>query len=675
MPSPQRRLIVVLVRWTAGLALLAAAVTGAPAPAPAELRRFDLVVYGGTPGGIACAVRAAREGLDVLLVSPERHLGGLLANGLSTMDTLYNGARAPLYDEYRRSIHDYYRERYGADSEQYRRTLPNQPKTKFEAHVAEWLIDRMVAAEPRITVLKPCYPVAMVREGAELRRVTFRERTSSASYAVSAAIFADCSYEGDLLAVARVPYRWGRESRDEFNEEHAGRIFMRNLPWPPPDAAGMQEAARFRELNLSQYNRRYEIVRGPSSGAGDRSVQGYNLRTVVTSDPRNRLPVEQPPGYDREEILRRMKTDLYWSGGVPSIVMPNRKGYLNLPQIVGSQHAYVQGDWATRQRIVDDHARITRALLWFMQNDPSVPEATRRGWREWGLPRDEFPDNGHLPYEIYARETRRLEGRQVFTENDARFAPGLRRAPVHADSISIVEWFLDSHPCTPEKVGDSNWEGQILLNYVTVPGQVSYRTLLPQGLDNLLVPGCVSSTHVGWGALRLEPTWMSLGEAAAHASVLALRDRKSPAAIGVDELVRLLARRGVLLSFFNDIEVDPREPWYPAVQYFGTQGFFATFDARPLAGLTTPLAEAWAAAFAELQQGAAGNPTDRARRMLAAEDAAGLPLTTQEFLETLARAGVTFSPAKLLDAVPAGREVRICRGLACQLMFALERKR
>jgi FAD dependent oxidoreductase len=649
----------------------------ARAAAASALRPYDLVVYGATGGGVAHAVCAAREGLDVLLISPVPHLGGLLSNGLTTMDTLYNGARAPFYDEVRRNIHEYYRDKYGADSEQFRRSLPGQPKAKVEAHVFERVIDRLIAGEPRVTVMKSYYPVACERTGAQLRTVTFRDRHGPATFAVSAAVFSDCSYEGDLLAVAKVPYRWGRESREEFGEEHAGRIFMRKVPWPP---AGVDPKilADFRRMNLAQYNRWFEIIRPASTGVADQSVQAYNLRTVVTRDPVNRLPMARPANYDPAEIQRRLHTDINWSGRVPTPNQPNEKTYLNLPEVVGIQHAYVEGDWATRQRIVDEHARITRCLIYFMQNDLSVPEATRLGWREWGLPRDEFADNGHLPYEIYARETRRIVGRATFTENDARPAPRLKRAPVQADAISVTEWFLDSHACTPEHVPGGDFEGELLLNYVTVPGQISYRTLLPQGLDNLLVPVCASSTHIGWGAIRLEPTWMSLGEAAAHATVLAIRQKKMPAAIAVDGLLRRLAERRVMLSFFNDVEVDPREAWYPAVQYFGTQGFFGTYEAQPLAALTLPLAEAWAAAAAEQIRGDNVDPTERARRVQTVEEQGGAPLTVEEFGAVLARAfkaaAVPLSFNELLTEVHLARDVRISRGGACRLMFAAGRK-
>ena len=666
-PSGRSATVFFWLGWLGGL-VRAAGASAEPAP-----RSYDLVVYGATGGGVAHAVCAAREGLDVLLISPVPHLGGLLSNGLTTMDTLYNGARAPFYDEVRRAIHDFYRNKYGADSEQYRQSLPGQPKAKVEAHVFEQIINRLIAGEPRVTVRKSYYPVACEREGARLRTVTFRDRDGPGTFSVSAAVFSDCSYEGDLAAVAKVPYRWGRESREEFGEEHAGRIFMRKVAWPPV-GVDPKIVADYRQMNLVHYNRWFEIIRPASTGTADQSVQGYNLRTVITRDPANRLPMAKPANYDPAEIRRRLDRDINWSGRVPSSNQPNQKTYLNLPEVVGIQHAYVEGDWATRQRIVDEHARMTRGLIYFMQHDPSVPEATRRGWQEWGLPRDEFADNGNLPYEIYARETRRIVGRAIFTENDARPAPRLKRAPVQSDAISITEWFLDSHACTPEHVPGSDWEGELLLHYVTVPGQISYRTLLPQGLDNLLVPVCASSTHIGWGAIRLEPTWMSLGEAAAHATVFAVQEKKMPAALDVDRLVRKLAERRVMLSFFNDVEVDPREPWYPAVQYFGTQGFFGSYDARPLEALTVPLARAWAEAAVQQVRGENVDRTERARRMQATEEKGGAPLTVEEFGAVLAQAfkaaGLPLPIDGLVSELQLARDVRISRGTACRLLFA-----
>ncbi len=659
---------------------LALAVGGAESPGtnPSLPRpSYDLVVYGSTPGGIACAVRAAREGLQVLLVTHADHVGGILSSGLSTMDTLYNGSRAPIYDEFRQAIYDHYRTTYGENSVQYKATLPGQPKTKFEAHIVEGIFESMLKKEPRVTLVRAFYPVAARRERRALQGVTFRAMRGAATLEVAGAIFADCSYEGDLLAVAKVPYRWGREARVEFNEEHAGRIFVRRTEWPPlhVDPAYLQD---YRKLNLFHYDRWYEIIRPQSTGVADQSVQAYNLRTMLTRDPANRVPIARPAGYDREEIVRRLKHDINWSGRVPTVNQPNEKTYLNLPELVGVQHAYVEGDWETRRRVTEEHRRLTLSLIYFQQNDESVLEETRRGWREWGLPRDEFSENGHMPHEIYVREARRLNGRFSFTENDARLAPGLKRAPVHGDAISITEWFLDSHACTPEELPGSLWEGELLLNNITFPGQIPYRAMLPEEIDNLLVPVCASSTHIGWGAIRLEPTWMSMAEAAAVAAVTALRGKKAPADIDPDALVRALAERRVLLAFFNDIEGKQGEPWYAAVQYFGTQGFFATYDARPDGLLAQPLADRWVQAMEELIQRTAVDRTARARRMLEAESQAGESVTAESLLQGIVRAAGGAAAAgwqaQLLEELGLNPAAPLTRGAACRLMFAaLER--
>jgi hypothetical protein len=140
-----------------------------------------------------------------------------------------------------------------------------------------------------------------------------------------------------------------------------------------------------------------------------------------------------------------------------------------------------------------------------------------------GFARDEFLDSGHLPTEVYARETRRVKGRAVFTEHDVRLQGGPQTFACSPDSIGVTEWFVDSHASGTERIKDSIYEGEIYLNYISHPGQIPYRTILPEGFSNLLVPICLSATHVGWGAIRLEPTWMGLGESAAHAPCCASR--------------------------------------------------------------------------------------------------------------------------------------------------------
>ncbi len=635
-------------------------------------KKYDLVIYGATPGGVACAVRAAREGLTVQLVSHTKHVGGMLANGLSTMDTLYNGERAPIYDELRRRIHAHYHEKYGPDSSEYQATQPGHPKTRYEAHVVERLIGELLAEEPRITLVTGYYPVAARREASLLRAVTFQRIDGNQEWTVAANVFADCSYEADLAAVAKVPYRVGRESRDKYNERHAGVIYMRRARWPPLNDDD-EDLALSRRLNLYRYDERYETIENASTGASHPAVQGYNMRTIITNNPANRVKIEKPQNYDPESYRK------FGDGKPkrPGLSMPNQKFGMNEPKLVGEQDPYVEGDWATRLAVIQKHKRATLGLLYFRQHDPTVPESIREQWQEYGLPRDEFADNGHMPYEIYARETRRIQGRAVFTENDAQLAPGLRRAPVHSDSISITEWFLDSHACTPRQVNGSELEGMVMLKNQTFPGQVSYRTMLPEGVDNLLVPVCLSSSHVGWGTIRLEPTWMSIGEAAGFAVALAKRQGVDPAKIDENALVRRLAEQRVMISFLNDVEGHADANWYPAVQYLGTKGYFATYDACPDKLLTTNLADAWIERFRHQVQGQKENPTIAAQQILAGEQKPGLPITAHDLAKRLesivveTKLGPNWA-LKLLSDLEIPPDKSINRGHACRLIFATE---
>ncbi len=635
-------------------------------------QRYDLLVYGATPGGVACAVRAAREGLRVQLVSHAEHLGGMLANGLSTMDTLYNGGRAPLYDELRQKIYAHYFEEYGEDSPHYRATQPGHPKTRYEAHVVEGLIDELLDAEPRISVIKRYYPVAVTREAERLRSVTFQEMDGAGTLTLEAETFADCSYEADLAAVAGAPYRVGREARDEFDEKHAGVIYMRRENWPPADVDAQKWAAA-RGLNLFRYDEWYEVIASASTGEANPSVQGFNLRTIITRDPINRVAIEKPKSYD-PELLRQFGVG---NPAHPGLSMPNQKFGLNGPKLVGQQDPYVEGDWDARRAVTERHREATLALLYFLQHDPSVPAAIREEWKRFGLPKDEFPDNGYMPYEIYARETRRIRGRAVFTEHDAQLAPDLARAPVHPDSISITEWFLDSHACTPREVPGSEMEGKVMLKNQTFPGQVSYLTILPEGFKNFVVPVCLSSTHVGWGTIRLEPTWMSLAEAAAYALAIAKRDGSTVAEIDIDALVRLLAERRFMLSFFNDVEGQEDADWFPAIQYLGTQGFFGSYDAQPCALLTEHLASAWIEHAERLARGETRDATEAARKIWSAEQEGGPPVTARDFARRLGHAlpGDENTILRLAVEWNIPLEQSITRGDACRLIYRVSAER
>ncbi|MBL9212577.1 MAG: FAD-dependent oxidoreductase [Opitutaceae bacterium] len=582
----------------------------------------DLVVIGGTPAGIVLAVRAAREGLRVLLVHHTGHLGGMLANGLGVWDTRYERKRAPLYDEVRAAIFAHYRDTYGADSPQYRDALPGasgHSNGKFEPHVAERILTALVERENRITVVRHHHPVAAERAGTLITGVTFARLDGPERFRAGARMFADCSYEADLLPLARIPYRVGRESRAEFGEPHAGELFMRPSD-TPPDADAARLGAAQAALRLRSFPG-YQVRLPAGTGAADGNVQAMNYRVILTSDPARRRPIPPPARLERD-FLRTLEFRAEITG------IPNRKLGLNRPQLLGPHHAYVEGDWTVRRQVMDAHWQTALALLWFKQHDPSVSEMERQRWREYGLAGDEFTDHGHRPYEIYVREGRRLQGRVMLTEADTTPAAGIARPPLHSDSIGFTEWYVDAHACTPRRVEGSLEEGKVMLHQETFPGQVPLRALLPEGVVNLIVPVNLSATHVAWNTVRLEPTWMHLAEAAAYAVVQALRAEEPLPEIDRPLLLQTLARRGVQLAFFNDLESAPDDETAAAAQYFSTFGFFPDFDARLDAPLDPGTAREW------LRAAAAESPVDPlavARAVAAAGARAEPPVRRNDF--------------------------------------------
>lgn len=624
-------------------------------------KHYDLAVYNGSPAGIACAVRAAREGLSVLIVNHTPILGGMLSNGLCVWDTQYEGKRSPIYDELRKAMFDYYKDTYGEDSDQYRDALPQasgHSNGNFEPKVAQMLIEKMVASESRIDLLMCHYPVEAVRQSRMIKSVVFGEMGNNGlpkeggdRVAVSAVAWADCSYEGDLMAVCGAPYRFGRESRDELGEPHAGRIFVRPSKEPPDERLAFL-GTEHDKLNLREFPGFQEIIETNGSGAGDDRVQAFNWRTMLTKVEGNVVPIEKPADYNPDSIKTFEKP------GVMDYGPPNGKRRVNRPQLVGPHNAYVEGSWRDRKKVMDDHWNALLSCLYFARHDDSVPEEKRTEMQRWGLPKDEFVENGHRPFEIYVRESRRLEGRYVFTEHDAEYIDEIGRARIHADAIAVTEWYIDIHACSFERLPDTLHEGKIMLHQHTFPGQIPYRAILPPDHDNLLVPLCVSSSHVGWSTIRLEPTWMNIGEAAAWAAVQAAETGVMPAEIDTELLVQKLADSRVMISFFNDIDLGADEAWIPAVAYLATKGFFPGYNAGATDALDEGTAKVWAAAYHTLKEGKSSSPVDTAAAARKARG--GTRISSAEF-------------ASLIGAnqTPVSSHEPITRGAACAMIYDL----
>jgi hypothetical protein len=220
--------------------------------------------------------------------------------------------------------------------------------------------------------------------------------------------------------------------------------------------------------------------------------------------------------------------------------------------------------------------------------------------KKWGLPQDEFADSSNFPLEMYVREARRIVGRYVFTEQDASLVSSFGRTPIHEDSIAVADWPMDSHECRLERQPGSLYDGKFLLSEKTRPSQIPYRTMLPKEVGNLIVPVCISATHVAYGTIRVEPVLMQLGEVAGFASAIAKEQNVSPSQITADSLQHRLAEHGFALTFFNDVETGNGSRRSVAMQYLGTRGFFPDYDARPDEQLTNGIAELWASGYSAL---------------------------------------------------------------------------
>ena len=594
-----------------------------PAGLLAQANQYDVVIVGGTPGGIMAAIAASREGKTALVLERTAHIGGLPVNGLGATDIATRGATTGLFLEFVNHVHRYYADTYGPQSEQARVCSDGY---HFEPHVAAIVLDRMLQPErERVTVLTrrqfDALPKNVEMQGDTIRAITVTNLDTRRHERYAAQVFIDATYEGDLGAAAGVPYSIGREGQSEYGEIGAGRLFKL---WEGPELEG-------------------------TTHEGDRAVQSYNYRLCLTNDPANRLLPERPRRYDRREYLS-LVDDVY-SGtyaGVgmldvtPAMQAENRRhieaggttqipgdpwGIAKITNMVdlpnhktdaNNQHLalistdlpeenwrWPEADWRWRDRFARRLRDYTLGLLWFAQNDEALPAAFRQAAREWGLAKDEYADNGHFPRQVYVREGRRLHGLHRFTANDALPVAEGQRPPVYANSVTASHYALDSHAVRKREPGKIALDG--FFSYPSAVYTVPYGVIVPQGVSNLLIPVPASATHVGFSTLRMEPCWMALGQAAGVAASLVI-DRRTPvAAVPVDELQRHLVAAGATLMYYKDVPAG--HPRFALVQHMGLRGYLPDWEAR----LDDPLDPATAARWSELSGLRIDHPADKTR--------------------------------------------------------------
>jgi len=506
---------------------------------------YDLVVYGGTAGGVMTAISGARRGLSTVLLEPGQHVGGMVTGGLSGTDVgkieVIGGMALEFY--WRMGRH------YQMDRHLQQIAWMPEPG-------AGETVMRQMLAEAKVTLLtghRLAEKRGVVKQGKRVTEVVMENGTRFAGK-----VFADCSYEGDLMAQAGVSYTYGRESTAQYGESLAGvRAHTGSHQFAVDIAARDENGKLLPEVSAEP--------RG-EPGSADKRIQAYNFRVIATKVPENRVPWPKPAGYDpkRYELLARYLTAMtkYMGRSLTMNeaglirIIPNGKADLNnrggfSTDYIGKNYEYPEGSYAVRARIWQDHIDYQQGFYYFLANDPRVPAELQAEMREWGLAKDEFTDTGHWPNQLYVREARRMTGDFVASQKD------LQTERTKPDVIGMGSYNSDSH-----NVQRHISPAGIVLNEGNVevpvqPYQIPYRILTPRSseVENLLVPVCFSASHVAYSSLRMEPQYMILGHAAGVAAGLAVSNGVSVQKVPIAALQKTLSEEGGIFEQGVEIQL------------------------------------------------------------------------------------------------------------------------
>ena len=500
--------------------------TESSTPAVDSSQTYDIVVYGGTSAGVSAAVQAKRMGKTAIIVGPDKHLGGLTAGGLGWTDSGRKEAVGGISREFYRRIKKHYDKagawKYQKPKEYSRYRRQDDAMWVFEPHVAEQTFEELVA-KYKIPVHRDQWLKrhrGVVKDGTSIVSITM---LSGKKY--RGRIFIDATYEGDLMAGAGVSYNVGREGNQVYGETLNG-VQTRNAtshqfekPVDPYIKPGDPAGGLLPRIHAD----------GPGKeGQGDHRIQAYNYRMCLTKVPENRVTFPKPDNYDpmQYELLGRYLDKGWRAIFVKFDPAPNAKTDTNnhgafSTDNIGMNYDYPEGSYERRREILKEHENYQKGLMWFLAYDPRVPADVREKTSQWGLAKDEFTDNGHWPHQIYVREARRMRSDFVTTELH------LRRIKPTPKPVGMGSYNMDSHNVQRyvDEKGCARNEGDIQIN-PGGPYPISYGALVPKASEctNLFVPVCVSSSHIAYGSIRMEPVFMILGQSAATAAVFAIND-------------------------------------------------------------------------------------------------------------------------------------------------------
>ncbi len=499
-------------------------------PSQAQSPRYDIVVYGGTSGGIAAAIQSSRMGKSVLLIEPSQRIGGLTTGGLGQTDIGNKIAIGGISREFYQNVRKYYddpshwkwqKPAEYMDGGQTRTEEGENTMWTFEPSAALQVYKNMIAAEN----IKLVYGKRLNRKNGVTREgstITQMEMEDGTTY--RAKMFIDATYEGDLMAAAGVDYIVGREANSVYGETYNGVQLLDGHQFP--DGVDPYVTPGDPGSGLP-----WGISKGKlkEQGSGDTLVQAYNFRICLTDDKDNMIPVTKPDNYDatKYELLARLfkaqpdrrKINQYfiWSS------MPNDKTDINnrggfSTDMINWSHAYPEASYEEREAIIKAHEDYTKGLLYFYTSDPRVPAGLQKEVRRWGYPKDEYVDNGHWSPQLYIREARRMVGEYVMTQANCV------GKEVINDPVGLAAYTMDSHNCQRVVVNNqAKNEGKVEVGGFP-PYPISYRAMVPRqaAVSNLLVPVCLSASHIAFGSIRMEPVFMVLGQSAATAAALAI---------------------------------------------------------------------------------------------------------------------------------------------------------
>jgi len=496
---------------------------------------FDVVVYGGTASGVATAISATKEGHTVALIEPTQHLGGMVTGGLSGTD--FGNKRC--IGGFALEFYERLGKHYGTDIEWY-----------AEPHVAERLLNEMIDEEgKRLTVFLG--ERLREKDGVSMKEGKVASIRTESGRVYTGQVFADCSYEGDLMAQAGVTYTYGREGQDEYGETLAG---VREVT--PKHQFLVKVKAHDENDKLLP-----EIQETPKGepGAADKKVQAYNYRLCMTKKEGNKVPFPKPPGYNpaRFKLLANLiQATIEQTGTTPTVgklmhplKIQNEKTDTNnnggfSTDYLGGNWNYPDATYAEREKIVQDHYEYVAGFLYFLGHDESVPQEIRDEMNTWGLAADEFADTNNWPRQLYVREARRMVGDYVMTQHD------IQTSLTKVHSIGMGSYNSDSHNVTRIVNAEGFAENEGDMQVRVKPYEIPYRMITPKKKEvrNLLVPVCFSASHVAYSTLRMEPQYMIVGEAAGIAAALAIKDKRDLLDIDMKALKEGLVQRGAVLD-------------------------------------------------------------------------------------------------------------------------------